>query len=168
MTRKQDPQQELEQAPILDGLPGYLIRRCHQISLGLFHDELKEFNLTPVQFATLRTLYDLGSMDQVTLAGHAALDFVTMGEVARRLEGRGMLIRQVNPRDRRARLLQLTPIGVETVEAMMPGIAHMQERLLAPLSAAEKETLMTLLRRVAKENNALSRAPKKVRPRPEK
>lgn len=162
------PTQELPkgiQDSELYGLPGHLVRRCHQIATGLFHEELAEYGLTPAQFAVLRRLYELGSVDQITLSGYAAINHVTMGEVTRRLEGRGLLARRVNPEDRRARLLSLTDLGRELTERAMPAVYRVQERLLSPLRAAERKTLTALLQRIADENNELSRAPLKLRPR---
>lgn len=153
---------------VLYGMPGHLIRRCHQIATGLFHEELAEHGLTPVQFAVMRRLYELGSVDQVTLSGYAAINHVTMGEVTRRLEGRGLLVRWVNPEDRRARLLSLTETGRALTERAMPAVRRVQERLLAPLAADERDTLTRLLQRIADENNELSRAPLKLRPRQSK
>ena len=39
----------------LETLPGHNVRRIHQLVVALFFDELKEFNLTPVQYSLLQS-----------------------------------------------------------------------------------------------------------------
>ena len=63
----------------LDAQPGHAIRRLHQISLGIFHQETEDLNITPVQYAILQTVRDQPGCDQRTLAGRIALDTSTNG-----------------------------------------------------------------------------------------
>ncbi|MEX2365522.1 MAG: MarR family transcriptional regulator [Pseudohongiellaceae bacterium] len=147
----------------LDTMFGYLIRRCHQITVALYLRELEEFDLTPAQFSMLRTVYALGALDQVALAGRLALDMATVGDVARRLDRRGLVTRKTNPNDRRARLVQITPVGEDIIEKMTPAVSRVQEEVLAPLTPEEGQTLISLLQRIANENNELSRAPQRRR-----
>ena len=57
---------------VLYRMPGHLIRRCHQISVALFHGECEAFGITPQQYAVLRVLAAHEGIDQITLAGLAA------------------------------------------------------------------------------------------------
>jgi hypothetical protein len=36
--------------------PGFLLKRCHQVSMAIFLDECSEFNLTQSQYGCLRAL----------------------------------------------------------------------------------------------------------------
>jgi DNA-binding MarR family transcriptional regulator len=148
----------------LDAQPGHAIRRLHQISLGIFHQETEDLNITPVQYAILQTVRDLPGCDQRTLAGRIALDTSTTAGVVDRLEARGLLLRRVSPTDRRVRLLALTPAGELLLAQTLPGMERTQERILEPLSPEQRRQFMALLQQLVTENNDLSRAPSE-RPR---
>jgi DNA-binding MarR family transcriptional regulator len=148
----------------LDAQPGHAIRRLHQISLGIFHQETEDLNITPVQYAILQTVRDLPGCDQRTLAGRIALDTSTTAGVVDRLEARGLLLRRVSPTDRRVRLLALTPAGELLLAQTLPGMQRTQERILEPLSPEQRRQFMELLQQLVTENNDLSRAPSE-RPR---
>jgi len=48
--------------------PGFLFRRLHQIHVGMFMENLTEFNATPAQFAVLTVLNEQGTLDQNSIA----------------------------------------------------------------------------------------------------
>lgn len=65
------------------------------------------------------------------------------------LEQRGLVERRLNPADRRAREIHLTPAGHEAVAAISAvGMEH-ERRLCGDLSPDERATLHRLLRKVA-------------------
>lgn len=142
----------------IERLPGHAIRRLHQIAVGIFHQELQELNLTPVQFAALQTVAHRPGLDQRTLAGLIALDTSTTASLIDRLEARGLLRRNLSAEDKRVRLLSLTEDGLALCKAAQPGVQRTQEQILAPLSAAQRSTFMNLLAVLVAENNGFSRA----------
>ncbi|MCS6890927.1 MAG: MarR family transcriptional regulator [Rhodovarius sp.] len=139
--------------------PGHLIRRCHQISLGLFLDRCAEFQLTPVQYALLKAAEAEPGADQITLAGMAALDRSNAARLAAALEARGLLRRAPDPKDRRVRRLSLTAEGKALLRRVEPTVQRMQEELLAPLTAEERRIFLRALRKIAAAHNEISRAP---------
>lgn len=138
--------------------PGHLLRRAQQISVSLFYDELGT-ELTPVQYAILSRLADHPGIDQVSLAGLAAIDTSTGATVCARLEEKGLLERKVIPHNRRQRALTITPAGTQLLEDLEAGALRLRERLLAPLAAAEQRQFMALLAKLVNGNNEQSRAP---------
>jgi DNA-binding MarR family transcriptional regulator len=88
--------------------PGHLLRRAQQISVSIFYDEMGD-ELTPVQYAILSRLAEHPGIDQVSLAGLAAIDTSTGATVCARLEEKGLLERKVIPHNRRQRALTITP-----------------------------------------------------------
>jgi MarR family transcriptional regulator, lower aerobic nicotinate degradation pathway regulator len=143
----------------LYGLPGHLIRRCHQISVALFFEECGAFEITPQQYAVLNVLADNDGVDQITLAGLAALNRTTAGEIVDRMVSAGLLERREDPLDRRVRMIFLTKPGLALVADMHDAVLRVQNRLLRPLGPAERDKLIELLARIARENNEFSRAP---------
>jgi DNA-binding MarR family transcriptional regulator len=77
---------------------------------------LKPFGLTHVQFVLLATLtWGEGPSSQKQLADQAATDPMMTSQVLRALEQRGLVRREPDPDDRRARAIAVTPAGVELV-----------------------------------------------------
>lgn len=138
--------------------PGHLLRRAQQISVSIFYDEMGN-DLTPVQYAILSRLAGHPGIDQVSLAGLAAIDTSTGATVCARLEEKGLLERKVIPHNRRQRALTITAEGSRLLNAMEPAAQRLRDRLLAPLSAQEQALFMGLLTRLVNENNEQSRAP---------
>lgn len=143
----------------LDELPGHHIRRLQQIAVALFLQETEAYGLTPVQFAALQAVASTPGMDQRTLARTIGLDTSTTGGVVDRLQVRGWLERQAHPEDRRVRRLALTDDGAALLKSVTPAMLRAQQRILEPLSVADRAVFMRLLRTLVEANNALSRAP---------
>ncbi len=142
----------------LDEHPGHLLRRAQQISVSIFHEEVGG-ELTPVQYAMLRCLAERPGIDQVSLAGLAAVDTSTGATVCARLEEKGLLERKVIPHNRRQRALTITPEGERLLASLIPATQRLRKRLLAPLSAAEQKQFMQMLAKLVRDNNEQSRAP---------
>lgn len=136
--------------------PGHLIRRAQQISVSLFIENVGR-DVTPIQYAILRTLQDTPGIDQVTLAQRVALDNSTTAEAAKRLEAKGWIVREM--RARRQRSLALTTEGEAVLAALVPAVRTLNRTLLANLDPSERKEFMRLLRKFVHLNNEQSRAP---------
>ena len=97
--------------------------------------------------------------DQITLAGLAAFNRTTAGEVLGRLEAAGLVTRSDSATDGRVKTIHITKAGRALLAQVQDAIARVQERLLVPLSATERRQFVEYLARIASENNELSRAP---------
>jgi DNA-binding MarR family transcriptional regulator len=125
--------------------PGHLIRRAHQLAVGIFMEETGEFDITPVQFAILNALIDDPGEDQVTLAAKVAFDAATFGSVIGRLEAKGWVRREPDAQDRRRKLLWVTAEGERAAVEAKRAVSKAQARILGPLQAAERQQLVALL-----------------------
>ena len=140
-------------------LPGHNIRRMHQLVVALFADELKDFNLTPVQYASLHTICSQPGIDQKTLCTTIGYDTSTIGGVIDRLEARGLVVRNMAAYDRRVRLITPTEEGLQTLKKVVPGMIRSQQRFLEPLTDEERNELMRLMRILIDSNTELSNTP---------
>lgn len=143
----------------LEHMPGHLLRRCQQIAVAIFLQECRSFDLTPLQYAVLRTLADLGEMDQSRLGGLTALDRTTIGTVIRNLEGRTLLRRRRSSADRRHNAISCTRQGRDLLAKADAAVAVAQDRILAPLPPKDRVRFLQDLQKIADGNNAESRAP---------
>lgn len=142
-------------------MPGHLVRRLHQIATALFGTRMAEagIDLTSVQFAALVAVRKNPGIDQATLAGLIAYDRVTIGGVVDRLAAKGLVDRTVSPRDRRARVLELSDAGQALLELAMPVAVMVQGDILDGLAPEERDTFIALLRKATEAGNDRSRAP---------
>ena len=103
--------------------------------------------------------------DQVGLGGALALDRTTISVVVKKLEQRGLVERSVSEKDRRSKPVSITEDGARLIRDVLPAAETAQDRMLAPLTAAERAQFMRLLGKVATGNNSESRAPLRARGR---
>ena len=141
------------------GRPGFLVRRMHQIHVGLFAEECKNFDITPIQFAILTVLYGGRALDQITLSTAVGIDRTSGADVIKRLVRRGLVERIPSTEDRRAKLVHITGDGQTLVRRMQPRMERAQERLISPLSPAERAMFNELIGKIIQANNDASRAP---------
>lgn len=144
-------------------MPGHLLRRCHQIAVAIFFDECEALDITPPQFVTLAALARHGPLDKAALGGVAALDRTTVAVVVKNLMQRGLVELRSSTSDRRAKIVAITSAGERMLDAARDAVDTAQDRMLGPLTLREREQFIRLLGKFARENNALSRAPFKLR-----
>lgn len=131
--------------------PGHLIRRLHQISTHVFTQRIREagFDLTSVQFAALDALGSNQGVDQARLADLVAKDRATTGAVVDRLEQKGLVARTVSERDKRARVLTLTPEGSALLAMVSPVVEDLQREILRGLEDHEYRQFVELAAKAA-------------------
>ena len=129
-------------------MAGHLIRRLHQLSTQVFvqRTQAAGFDLTPVQFAALDAIGHHPGTDQATVAELIAYDRATIGGVIERLEQKGWVDRVVSERDRRARVLSLTPEGQRILAALVPVVRNLQDEILQALGEADRARFLRLAR----------------------
>ena len=139
--------------------PGYLVRRLHQIHMGLFAEECSGEDLTPIQFGILTVLQNGEEMDQLTLSTSVGIDRTSGADVIRRLERRGYVTREPSDRDRRAKIIRITDLGKDCVSRVRPMMVRAQERLIGSLNDEEREEFLRMIEKLVNANNEASRAP---------
>jgi DNA-binding MarR family transcriptional regulator len=129
-------------------LPGYLVRRTQQISTALFAEECAAHDLTAVQYASLVAILLHPQIDATRISQFISLDRSTLGNVLERIEAKGWVVRAASPFDKRIKLLSLTKTGRKLLSAVQRPVQRVQERLLEPLSPADRSSFLDLLTRI--------------------
>lgn len=129
-------------------MPGHFIRRAQQVSSAYFAEELADSELTSVQMVALVAIADNPGIDATRLSEIIDFDRATIGGVVDRLQRKGLIQRGVNVQDKRSKTMQATPAGKALLKVSLPRVEQVQERLLAPLSPAERETFLRLIKAV--------------------
>jgi DNA-binding MarR family transcriptional regulator len=132
----------------LEDQVGFRLRRAHQRATEIFNEVMAGHDITPMQFALLAKLYDLGEASQNHLGRQAAMDQATTFGVVGRLLKRELVSQKPSRADGRVTLLTLTPEGRYVVERMMAIGPEVSRRTLGPLEPDEAATLLALLARI--------------------
>jgi DNA-binding MarR family transcriptional regulator len=85
---------------------------------------------------------------QLELARGIGYDKTRLIALLDRLESEGLITREPDPADRRARNVRLTKAGERLRAAAQRDIRAMEDEALAPLSATERRTLLAALPRL--------------------
>jgi DNA-binding MarR family transcriptional regulator len=133
---------------------GHQVRRCHQIAVALFAEELAAFEITPVQYAALTTIAETPDLDATRLARTVAFDRSTVGNVLERLEDRGLIDREYRRDDKRTKRLRVTAEGRRLLHAIAPAVARSQQRFIEVLSPTEQRQLQQLLSKLIERHAA--------------
>jgi len=104
-----------------------------------------EAEVTGVQYAALVAIAHQPGVDATRLSTLIAFDRSTIGGVIDRLEQKGLLSRAADVRDRRAKLLYVTPTGRALLDAHDPMARSASREMLAPLSAADQREFLRML-----------------------
>ncbi len=138
-------------------VPAHLARRFQQVCLGIAAEVTGPAGLTPIEYAVIGALDDSPDMDQGTLAAMLGINTVSIHHMSHRLEAVGLVEQRLDPSDRRARLLRLTPRGHTLRQELRSAGRAAQERILAPLAPAERPLFVDMLTRLVEAHEAYAR-----------
>jgi DNA-binding MarR family transcriptional regulator len=128
--------------------PGYLLRRAHQVAVAIFADEVGGVALTPPQHNALSAIAANPGLHQSGLSLVVGYDRATVGALLAGLEARKLIKRARSHDDKRVRTLHLTARGERLLRTVAASMARINERILAPLTPAERKTFVALLGKV--------------------
>jgi DNA-binding MarR family transcriptional regulator len=133
--------------------PGFMVRRLHQIYVSIYLQECAAFGTTPVQSSVMQVLLLTPGIDQAALAAEIGVDRTTTSNVLSRLEKRGLVRREGDAEDKRLRRAFLTEQGEAMLAEMQDALDRAHGRLVAPLSADERDAFARSLRVLVEANN---------------
>lgn len=123
---------------------GHLIRRAAQRYSAIWAS-LVPGGLTSPQFAVLAILGAGGRLDQQTIGERGGLDKSTCGYLVDRMHQAGLVHADVDPTNRRRKLISLTAAGRARLTEALPLQRQVQEAALAELSGDDRVELNRLL-----------------------
>ena len=143
------------ECPGLDVSPIGVVGRIMRLS-RLWDKEIKDFlaghGLEPGEFDILSTLRRSGEPYELTAGTFLKASLVTTGAITLRvdrMDTKGLVTRVPDAADRRSVKIRLTPLGLETIDRVLPLHLANEARLLEALGADGREdlagTLATLL-----------------------
>lgn len=140
---------QLEQPPeVLASDLCWLLTRANQRQKAEFDQALLTTGLTPRKHQVLATA-DGESHTQTELARIVGLDKTTMMVTLDELEADGLAERRPLPRDRRARIVAVTPAGRRVLRRAEAAFEAANESVLSVIPATERAAFLSALARLA-------------------
>jgi DNA-binding MarR family transcriptional regulator len=136
-------------------VPAHLGRLFHQLCQVLVAEAQAAEGLVSPEYAALASLDEEPGLDQKRLGEAIGVDRNTIGIVVERLEQRGLLTREVDKEDRRARILRLTSEGTALRRRLRPRMLAANARAIEALTEDEAKTLLALLHRAVEHHATL-------------
>lgn len=130
-----------------DVRPGYLIGRADRLIRSAFEEVLADAGMTLPEYTVMSVLASRPGLSNARLARRALVTPQAMHKVIRALEVRGFVSRSTS--GGRVLAAELTPAGQAAMRSMDAGVHDAEQRVLAPLSPAERTQLVTLLGRIS-------------------
>ena len=110
----------------------HLLHRAGQCADELFTTNVGTSDLTPRQFAVLRTLEESDEPSQAILVEKTGIDRSTMADIIRRLVARSLVSRRRTRRDARMYAVRLTDKGRSVLTTSEPAVRATDERICRP------------------------------------
>jgi MarR family transcriptional regulator, lower aerobic nicotinate degradation pathway regulator len=129
-------------------MPTWLISRAYAHSHRLLAEGFASAGVRGYHYRLLAALEEFGPASQAALGRRTSIDRSDVVAVLNDLAGRGLIERSADPDDRRRNVITITPAGAEQLRNLDRILAGVQERLLAPLSRAQRAQLIELLTRL--------------------
>lgn len=146
---------DLADSPLADDIE-FLLARARSLGGEAANRALEPLDLRVRTYSLLACARAEFRPTQRRLADFLRLDPSQIVALVDTLERRGAVRRETDPADRRSKIVIATPAGADLLTAAHAAVMAAQERMLAPLSAAERDLLRDLLRRVALPDDAAS------------
>lgn len=125
---------------------GCAARKVHKY----YNAQLGRYGITIAQSFILFALLEEEGLNVKTLGERLVLESSAITGLLDRLEKEGLVVRQVDPEDRRAFRIFLTPSGRALAEKIFPITLEFNEAIKGALQGGEQQALQNLLQAVEK------------------
>ena len=133
-----------------DDYYGPLLGHCAHLAKEQMRARMERFDMTPAQTHVLLYLHENGATTQTTLAEQMRVKVPTANGILDRMEEKGLLVRTVDGRDARRRLIRLTEKGEGLVEELRGQFILAESAILQGFDQAEQCQLKSFLQRIIK------------------
>ena len=130
------------------GYPGSVILALHRATHATLHAltaALADLDLPAADIDVLALLADGAGRTVGALATATATRPSTLTSLLDRLTGRGYILRQLDPADRRSFLISLTPAGRAVAEHAAAAIADLERQALVAVTPAQRAGFHALI-----------------------
>jgi DNA-binding MarR family transcriptional regulator len=129
-------------------MPTWLITRINAYSHRLLAEGFAAADARGYHYRLLAALEEFGPTSQAALGRRTSIDRSDVVAALNELAAHGLIQRSHDPDDRRRNIITITPAGTEKLRMLHDVLAGIQDKLLAPLPAADRTKLIKLLTRL--------------------
>jgi DNA-binding MarR family transcriptional regulator len=133
----------------LEQCVNFVLTKAQQSVHQLFKAELAPYGVTPGQYAVLKCLWDENGQTAKQLAERLFLDGSTVTGILDRMEQKGLIIKQADPKDRRALQVNLTDQGRSLEVPLTKVIEEANQKVLCHLDENHARELKQLLQTIS-------------------
>lgn len=127
---------------------GYLLSDASRLLRRRFEQESRDLPMTSAQLQIVARLSVNEGISQAALASLLDIEPMTLSRHVDRMEAAGLVVRQPDPGDRRARRLYTTELGRELLAPMRARADAVYEEALAGFDPVERAALYAALGRL--------------------
>jgi len=132
----------------MDHLPSWLLSQTAAHAQRLVIEGFAAAGARGYHYRLLDSLLTAGPASQATLGRRTGIHLSDMVAALNELEAGGYVARSPDPQDRRRNVITITDAGRARAAELSDRVAEIQDELLAPLSATEREQLTALLQKL--------------------
>jgi DNA-binding MarR family transcriptional regulator len=129
-------------------MPTWLINRTQALSYRFVSEGFAAADSHGYHYRLLAALDEFGPSSQAALGRSTGIDRSDVVAALNELADRGLVKRSPDASDRRRNTVLITAAGRRRLTALDHVLAGVQDKLLSPLSPAERQQLVRLLSRV--------------------
>lgn len=138
----------------MDKTMPYLLVDSSRLLRRAFDDRVRATGATSPQARLLLTLSRSPDQNQAYYADRLEIEPITLCRMVDRMEESGLVERQPDPTDRRARRLHLTPRSRSEIESIERALDGLTETMLHGFDDDEQAQLAAMLKRIAENLSA--------------
>jgi MarR family transcriptional regulator, lower aerobic nicotinate degradation pathway regulator len=128
--------------------PTWLLSQANARAQALLRELFSAEGVRGYHFRLLAALDQHGPSSQADLGRHTGIDESEVVATVRDLLSKRLVATRRDALDRRRNVVTMTEKGSRLLERLDSGLASVQDAVLAPLSAGERQTLVRLLQKL--------------------
>lgn len=156
MKTKRSPEPALQKLNIHPAMRPYVGFCLFKLGLryrALMDARLERHDLVAPQCGIMSVLDRTGPLTQIELGRYILIDKATMVRLLDGLEAKKLLVRVTDPKDRRAKKLELTAAGRKFLSTVQALTAEVDDAILGCLSKKDRQSLKDLVSKIVLQEN---------------
>ena len=117
----------------------YMVKQVELVVRSRLDELVRPYGVTALQYTALTVLERHDGLSAAQLARDSFVTAQSIADLVRSLEGRGLIRRERNPRNRRELLILLTREGRELLAGCAGPVRELEERMVRELTAHQSE-----------------------------
>ena len=119
----------------------------HKVFLEM-KKELEQYDLTPIQYGVLKCVWQLDLHNPKEIAEYLSIENSTISGILDRMEKKNLIVRNIDPDDRRFIRVDLTDAGQSLEIPVNKTVEEVNKAVLSDFSEKEQDQLRNLLKQL--------------------